>query len=115
MRRSLLAAVLASLAFTALVVAQQSSLSRIRGTVRESSGKVLPGVTVTIASSALPDSALSTTTDSDGLYGFAELPEGMYSIKFALAGFATIERPPFRMLASINARIDAEMKSEPAR
>jgi hypothetical protein len=115
MRRSLLTAVLVGLALTALAVAQQSSLSRIRGTVKDSSGKILPGVTVTITSSALPDNTLSTTTDSSGLYGFDSLPEGMYTIKFALAGFTTIERPPFRMIASFNARIDAEMKSEPAR
>jgi hypothetical protein len=115
MRRSLLAAVLVSFVLTTIVVAQQSTLSSIRGTVKDSSTRVLPGVTVTIFSSELPDDMLTTTTDDAGQYGFWNLPAGMYSIRFARTGFTAIERAPFRMLGSFNARIDAEMKSEPAR
>jgi hypothetical protein len=115
MRRCFLTAALVALAFTALVVAQQATLSSIRGIVKDSSTKVLPGVTVTIFSSELSDGMLSTTTDDTGQYGFTGLPAGMYSIRFARTGFTTVERAPFRMIASFNARIDAEMKSESAR
>jgi len=115
MRRFLLTAVLVSFALTALVVAQQSSLSWIRGTVKDSSGKVLAGVTVTLVSSVLPDNTVSTATDSTGQYAFGDLAPGTYTIRFALAGYATVERPPFRMLGGFNARIDAALTSETAR
>ena len=78
--------------------------------MKDSSGPVLSGVTVTLISSALPDKSRSTTTDNTGQYAFTDLPEGYYYISFALAGFTTVERPPFRLLATFNARIDAALQ-----
>ncbi|MFN8062124.1 MAG: carboxypeptidase-like regulatory domain-containing protein [Vicinamibacterales bacterium] len=64
----------------------------LRGTVTDASGAALPGVTVTVASSAT--SGLATVTDARGDYRFDGLAAGTYTIRFELGGFetATVER-----------------------
>ncbi|HKT81818.1 MAG TPA: von Willebrand factor type A domain-containing protein [Vicinamibacterales bacterium] len=112
MRRFMLFLVVLSLAAsgaTALVGAQRSS-STISGTAKDPSGGVLPGVTVQISSEALSGVPRTTVTDSAGQYRFAKLPAGMYSVKFSLRGFTTVERTAFQLPSDFNARIDAEMR-----
>jgi len=67
----------------------QASLT---GTVRDSSGAVLPGVTVEAASDALIEKTRSAVTDGGGQYRIVDLPAGSYKATFVLPGFATIVR-----------------------
>jgi hypothetical protein len=74
------------LAFVGLLAAQANQLS---GTVRDASGAVLPGVTVTLKGPAL-DKPLTTTTSARGTYSFGDLPEdGSYIVTFSLLCFQT--------------------------
>jgi hypothetical protein len=84
--------------------------SSIGGTVKDSSGGVLPGVTVEASSPALIEGTKSAVTDGDGVYRITDLRPGMYTVKFSLTGFSTVERSAFQLLTDFNARIDAEMK-----
>lgn len=78
--------ILAVLCATAGAFAQGFQIGTISGTVRDESGGVLPGVTVTVDS---PDRGLTrdTITDAAGNYRFASLPLGRYSVTGNLAGF----------------------------
>ena len=64
----------------------------IAGIVRDSSGAVLPGVTVEAASSALIEKSRTATTDGGGLYRIADLPPGSYVLTVSLSGFSTVKR-----------------------
>ena len=73
----------------ALVSAQTNQLS---GTVRDRSGLVLPGVTVTVDGPAL-DGAQTTTTDSKGEFTFKSLPpDDAYVVTFSLTGFGVVQK-----------------------
>src|SRR6187397_1442451 len=66
-----------------------SSTGTIQGRVADSSGAVLPGVTVTATSpSAL--GAQTTVTSETGNYRFPAVPPGNYELTFELAGFNTL-------------------------
>ena len=67
--------------------------STIGGTVKDTSGAVLPGVTVEVSSPALIEGPKATTTDGGGQYRIVDLRPGMYTVKFSLTGFTTVERP----------------------
>jgi hypothetical protein len=66
--------------------AQGVSTASIAGTVRDSSGSVLPGVTVT---STHTGTALTRTvvSDEEGRYTISSLPVGPYKVEFMLQGF----------------------------
>src|SRR5678815_475394 len=54
----------------------------IAGTARDSSGAVLPGVTVEASSSVLIEKTRSVVTDGSGQYRITDLPPGVYSITY---------------------------------
>lgn len=64
----------------------------IAGIVRDASGGVLPGVTVTIKGPALQRDSLSVTTNTEGAYRIQLVPPGAYDITVELTGFTPQER-----------------------
>ena len=84
------AALIAVLLATTLVpesaMAQTGATAQIGGTVRDESGGVLPGVTVTATQT---DTGVSreTQTDADGAYLLTNMPIGPYRLEAGLAGF----------------------------
>jgi hypothetical protein len=56
----------------------------IAGVVRDSSGAILPGVTVEASSPALTEKTRSVVTDGTGQYRIVTLPPGTYVVKFSL-------------------------------
>ena len=70
----------------------QGLTGSIDGTLRDQSGAVVPGVTVTITSPALIGGAQARTTGADGTFRFPVLPPGTYSVVIELAGFQKLER-----------------------
>jgi hypothetical protein len=80
------------LAWAAPAGAQTTYRAGIEGKVADQSGGVLPGVTVTINSTALLGGARVAVTDTEGRYRFAELPAGDYAVSFVLPGFSTVQR-----------------------
>ncbi|HEY1304235.1 MAG TPA: carboxypeptidase regulatory-like domain-containing protein [Vicinamibacterales bacterium] len=107
-RRACLIAVLSLI--PASVLAQGASTATIAGVVRDSSGAVLPGVTVEAASPALIEKVRSTITDERGQYRLPELRPGMYAVTFALSGFSTLKRDGLELRTNFTAQVDVELK-----
>jgi hypothetical protein len=99
--------VLACLALLPTLAYAQASIS---GTVKDSSGAVLPGVTVEAASPVLIEKSRSAVTDGSGQYRIVDLPSGTYTVTFTLAGFTTVKREGVELSGSFNAAINADLK-----
>src|SRR5262245_44219364 len=72
--------------------AQGTSAAAIAGAVKDSSGAVMPGVTVEASSPALIEQAGTAVTDAQGQYQIIELRPGAYTVRFSLQGFATLTK-----------------------
>ena len=94
----------------ASVLAQGTSTATITGVVRDSSGAVLPGVTVEAASPELIEKVRSTVTDERGQYRLPELRPGMYAVTFSLTGFSTLRRDGLELRTNFTAQVDVELK-----
>ena len=70
--------------------AQGQQYGTIRGTAKDATDSILPGVTVTVTSEALQGTR-STNTDSNGNYEIPGLPNGTYTVSYQLQGFTTVE------------------------
>jgi carboxypeptidase family protein/TonB-dependent receptor-like protein len=74
---------------TATLVGAQRTTGDILGVVRDSSGAVLPGVTVSVTGANIARAQTATTTEN-GSYRIANLPPGVYTITYELSGFRTV-------------------------
>src|SRR6476659_3850517 len=83
--------------------------SAIAGVARDSTGAVLPGVTVEVASPALIEQTRSAVTDAQGQYKIIDLRPGTYSVTFALPGFSTVKREGVELPANFTATINGEL------
>jgi hypothetical protein len=68
-------------------VAAQEQRGSIEGTVKDSSGAVLPGVTVDARSPAMVGVS-TAVSDANGVYRFPSLPPGRYELTATLQGFS---------------------------
>src|SRR4029453_18104818 len=82
----------------------------IAGVVRDTSGAVMPGVTVEAASPALIEKVRSVVTDGQGLYRIVDLRPGSYTVTFTLPGFSTFKREGIELTTSFTAQVNAELK-----
>jgi hypothetical protein len=82
----------------------------ITGVVRDSSGGVLPGVTVEAASPALIEKARAAVTDGAGQYRIEALRPGVYALTFSLAGFTTVRREGIELAGTFVATVNADMR-----
>src|SRR5688572_25790232 len=82
----------------------------ISGAVRDSSGAVLPGVTVEAASPALIEKVRTTTTDGSGRYRIEDLRPGTYTVTFTLPGFITLRRDMVAVGGTGVIAIDGELR-----
>ena len=87
-----------------------SAQSTIAGTVRDSSGGVLPGVVIEASSDVLIEKVKSTVSDGLGQYQIIDLRPGLYIVTFTLPGFQTVRREGFNLPAEFTATIDATMQ-----
>ena len=109
-RRLLGVALLAALfAFPNEVRAQGALQASITGVVRDSSGAVLPGVTVEAASPSLIEKSRSVISDDGGRYRIVGLVQGNYTVTFTLQGFNSVRREGIVLTGSLTATVDAEM------
>src|SRR5688500_2212227 len=83
--------------------------SAIVGTVKDTSGAAMPGVTVEAASDVLIEKVKSTISDSNGNYRIADLRPGTYTITFSLTGFETFRRDGLQLPAEFTATVNAEL------
>src|SRR4051812_47912502 len=84
--------------------------SAITGVVKDTSGAVLPGVTVEAASDALIEKTRSAVTDGSGQYRIVDLRPGTYSVTFTLEGFQTFKRDALELAAQFTMTINADLK-----
>jgi hypothetical protein len=84
--------------------------SVITGVVKDSSGAILPGVTVEAASPALIESVRTAVTDGQGQYRIVDLRAGTYVVTFSLTGFSTIRREGLELPALFTATINADLR-----
>jgi len=82
----------------------------IAGTVRDTSGAILPGVTVEASSPALIEKARVAVSDGTGQYRIEDLRPGTYTVNFALPGFSAYRREGVELTGSFTATINAEMR-----
>ena len=93
-----------------LAPAIASAQSSFAGIVRDTSGAVLPGVTVEAASPVLIEKVRTATTDSNGQYRIVDLRPGPYTVTFTLPGFSTVRREGVDLAAEFNATINVELR-----
>jgi len=98
-----------SLVVVTVVTTIAQSTGQITGTVRDSSGAVLPGARVEVASPVLVEKVRSTTTDASGQYRITNLPLGTYTVTFTLEGFATQRREGVVVTSGFTAPVNATM------
>ncbi len=89
--------------------AQSATTGAIAGTVRDTTGAVLPGVTVEVASPALIEKVRLAITDDQGNYKIGELRPGTYSVTFTLTGFSSYKREGIQLTTGFTAPANAEM------
>src|SRR6266851_4133015 len=82
----------------------------IGGAVRDTSGGVLPGVSVEAASPVLIERVRTATTDDKGQYLIVDLRPGVYSVTFMLAGFTILKREGLELSTGVTLPINAELK-----
>src|SRR5437870_4191686 len=93
--------------FPAASSAQQAG--GIAGQVKDTSGAVLPGVTVEASSPVLIEKVRAAITDSDGRYNIVDLRPGTYAVTFSLAGFKTLKRDELALTAGFTATVNEDM------
>ena len=103
------ALVLVSVLLTISAAARAQTQASIAGVVRDSSGAVLPGVTVEAASPALLEKMRSVVTDDRGQYRIDALVPGVYAVTFTLPGFTGVRRVGIELAGSFNAQVNAEL------
>src|SRR5678815_783027 len=101
---------LAVLMFSAPGLLAQGQTGSIAGVVRDTSGAVLPGVTVEASSPALIEKSRSVVTDGQGRYNIVDLRPGTYSVAFTLPGFATVKREGVELTTGFTANVNADLK-----
>ena len=111
MRRSTCSRVLWLLLTIAVGVPQLASAqSAIAGVVRDTTGSVLPGVTVEAASPALIEKVRAASTDGAGAYRLIDLRPGVYTVTFTLPGFNTYVRQGLELPADFTAPLNVELR-----
>jgi hypothetical protein len=93
MRRKLLSLIVAALLLSPLpAFAQLGQTATLTGTITDTTGAILPGVTVTVASEALIGGTRSSVTDASGAYRFPALPPGVYTVTAELSSFKKVSQ-----------------------
>ena len=97
---------------SALVVLPASAYAQasLTGVVKDTSGAILPGVTVEAASPVLIEKVRTAVTDSSGQYRIVDLRAGTYSLTFTLPGFSSVKRDGIELEGSFTAVVNADLK-----
>jgi hypothetical protein len=82
----------------------------IAGMVKDTTGAVLPGVTVEASSPALIEKTRTVVTDGAGEYKIIELRPGTYTVTFTLPGFNTAKRDGIELTTGFTAPVNADLR-----
>ena len=106
----LMFAIVAAVMVLASPASAQFASGNIAGVVRDTTGAVLPGVTVEAASPALIERVRAVVTNSDGQYKILDLRPGTYVVTFSLTGFASLKREGIELTTGFTATVNAELR-----
>jgi len=87
-----------------------SAQATLTGTVKDTSGSVLPGVTVEASSPVLTEKTRTVVTDGNGVYRVIELPPGIYTLSFSLPGFNVVKRTDIQLQGTVVVTIPVDLK-----
>jgi hypothetical protein len=87
-----------------------AQIGTIAGAVKDTTGAVLPGVTVEAASPALIEKVRTVVTDTRGEYKIVDLRPGVYTVTFTLTGFSTVKRAGIELTSGFTANVSAELR-----
>ena len=88
----------------------QSATGAIAGLVADTTGAVLPGVSVEVTSPALIEKVRTAVTDDQGRYQIVELRPGNYVVTFTLPGFSSVKREGIELTTGFTATVNAELR-----
>ena len=86
-----------------------SSAQQIGGTVTDTTGGVLPGVTVEARSPAIIEQVRTAVTDGAGQYLIVALEPGTYTVTYTLPGFSALVREGIELTSGFSASIDVQL------
>jgi Carboxypeptidase regulatory-like domain len=109
-RRRLLLSGTLVFAFVFILPLVARAQSGIAGVVKDTTGSVLPGVTVEATSPVLIEKSRTVVTDEAGLYKIVDLRPGTYAITFTLTGFSSFRRDGVELPANFTATINADLR-----
>lgn len=109
MRRFSRVLLLLGCAMAPATAAAQLTTGTISGTVQDSSGGVLPGVTVVLVRPGVIGANQTALTNERGLYQFTRLVPGTYGVRAELAGFTPAVRENIIINADTTVRADLTM------
>jgi hypothetical protein len=109
MKRALATSAVTLLCLAFLPAAAYAQAS-VTGVIKDSSGGVLPGVTVEASSPALIEKSRTAISDGSGQYQITQLLPGTYTITFTLQGFNTFKRDGLELSGTFVATVNADMK-----
>src|SRR5882762_1286837 len=88
------------------LLAQAVQTSSLTGTIKDSTGAVLPGVTVNVSSPTQVGGVQTSVSDTQGIYRFPALRPGVYEMETSLAGFKTVKRSDIVLALGTTSTID---------
>jgi Carboxypeptidase regulatory-like domain len=97
-------------ALFALLPSAAHAQASITGVVKDTSGAVLPGVTVEASSPALIEKVRTSVTDESGRYRIVDLRPGTYTVNFTLTGFQSVRREGVELPGTFTATVDADLR-----
>jgi hypothetical protein len=92
------------------IASAQTATAAIAGVVKDTTGAILPGVTVEASSPALIEKTRTTVTDAQGNFKILELRPGTYTVTFTLPGFSTVKRESLELPTGFTANVSVELK-----
>jgi Carboxypeptidase regulatory-like domain/TonB-dependent Receptor Plug Domain len=108
--RLLVVSIVGALALFLATATAARAQSAIAGAVRDSTGAVMPGVTVEVSGPALIERTRTAITDGQGLYQVVNLPPGTYGVTFTLPGFTTVQRSDVDVPGNFTATVNADLR-----
>ena len=86
----------------------QGSTGRIRGTIKDPSGAVIPNASVTARANAT-GLEIRLTTNTEGAYAFNSLPIDSYTVIASASGFSTSQRTEVRVVSGESEVVDFDL------
>ncbi|MET0165503.1 MAG: carboxypeptidase-like regulatory domain-containing protein, partial [Vicinamibacterales bacterium] len=90
--RSMVCASLVALVVSAVPAVAQITTGNVHGSVKDSTGGVVPGATVVLISEARGTKSVPAVTNATGDYVFPNIPPDTYTVEVTMDGFRTVRR-----------------------